>query len=102
MGGGGISLVAGLFTLFTLGLRLGDATAVVPPDGGVLLAMSSPLLAIADLATASRMAGGWSVVMGGVWGVAWEEGGGGGGRRRGLWGSSPLSVVRRLRCLAIG
>ena len=58
LGGGGISLVAGLCTLCTLTLCLGRGMGVVPHDGGLLLATSS--------ATASAVAGGWPVVMGGV------------------------------------
>lgn len=55
LGGGGISLVDGRFTLLILGFRLGGATGVASPDGP---------------ATAS-------VIVGGVWGVVLEGGGGG-------------------------
>lgn len=81
MGGGGISLVDGRFTLLILGFRLGGATGVASPDGGFTSATAS-------------------VIVGGFWGVVLE--GGGGGRRRGLCGSTPLAVVRRFRFMATG
>ena len=93
LGGGGISLVAGLLTLCTLAPCLERRIGAVLGEGEFLVATSS--------ASASLMAGVLLPVMGGVFGVA-RVAGGGGGRRRGLCGSSVLTVVRRLRGLAMG
>lgn len=58
LGGGGISLVDGRFTLLILGFRRGGATGVASPGG--------------DCTSATA-----SVIVGGAWGVVLEGGGGG-------------------------
>ena len=88
VGGGGINLVAGLFTLFIF-LR-GGAVGVAPAEGGA----RAP-------GAASAVTGGLADSVGRVLGVV-SAVGGTGGSRRGLLGSRALDVFLVLCCLATG